>query len=149
VDRNVAAPWAPLHARAAALDPDRRTAFALACAEHLVATEASRREDELRAIVHDGWDRHDVDVRRAALEERDDLDDDEVAAVALALDAVARGGPRDATLWTSGRALDAAYDRVGEHQVRAELDWQSGALELLERTDDLAAAVVELRSRAG
>lgn len=43
------AAWSSFRQRLEALDPQRQAAFALACAEHLVATEATIRETELRA----------------------------------------------------------------------------------------------------
>ena len=161
------APWSGIHARVAALTADRRGAFAMACAEHLVSLEASTRESQLRAVLADAWvvllgERGDLAERRRALAAREDLDDDEVAAVAFALDAVAELGRTDATLWAAGRAMDAAYTRVvyepgatalrplsvdtAEPVVQAELAWQAKAVGLLEGPGSLPEVVEALRS---
>lgn len=162
-----AAPWAALHARAEALPAARRACFALACAEHLVSIEAFPRERELRAVLAECWavltgGQRDLSRLRAELAAREDLDDDEVAGVAFALEAVASLGSVDATLWASGRALDAAYERVpypadatrfrplaldtAEREVQDELSWQDETLELLEGPHALPDLIARLRS---
>lgn len=156
-------PWDALRLRLEALVPQRRAAFALACAEHLVAMEATPREAELRAPLAQGWEAllgapDDLGPLHARLEERADLDDDEVAGVAFALGAV-MGGYEDAW-WAANRARDAADARVSyrepsfqpadadaaERIMQDELDWQLGAVAALEVDEPLSTVVTRLRS---
>ncbi|KRC66081.1 hypothetical protein ASE12_15740 [Aeromicrobium sp. Root236] len=97
-----------------------------------------------------------------ALEPREGLDEDEVACVYYALDGVARAGPRDATIWASQRAIDAAYARVPRSEgaatfrpldedtampvVQSEFRWQDRVLQILETNADLAEAGQQVRS---
>ena len=109
------APWDELHRRAEALPPDRRAAFALACAEHLVSITASPRQAELRVALARGWavldgGSDDLTPLRAQLEGREDVDEDDVAGVYYALGAVQ--GSADDAWWAARRASDAAYERV-------------------------------------
>ena len=160
-------PWAHLHPRVAALPSERRACFALACAERLVSLERSHREHELRAALADGWavlagEKRDLRTSQSQLESCDDADDDEVAAVAYALAAVAQDGSTDATLWAARRALDAAYERVphpegatsfrplaydtAEPVVQEEPRWQARVLSILESPADLIEVSQTLRS---
>ncbi|GAB3080104.1 hypothetical protein [Pedococcus soli] len=155
--------WDALRLRIGALAPQRRAAFALACAEHLVAMEATPREAELRAALVHGWEallgaQDDLGPLRARLEIRADLDDDEVAGVALALGAV-MGGSEDAW-WAANRARDAADARVSyrepsfrptdadaaERIMQNELNWQLDAITALEVDEPLSTVVTQLRS---
>jgi hypothetical protein len=142
---------------------DQQAAFALACAEHLVRVEASARQGELLEILATGWltlagRGKDLSALRASLETREDLDDDEVAAVALALDAVS--GCSTAAWQAVSRATDAAYERVpyppglsefrplatdtAEPVVQQELRWQTRAMATLERSENLQEAIRNL-----
>ena len=159
------APWDELHRRAEALPPDRRAAFALACAEHLVSITASPRQAELRVALARGWavldgGSDDLTPLRAQLEGREDVDEDDVAGVYYALGAVQ--GSADDAWWAARRASDAAYERVpypngasifrpleadtASLEVEYELTWQRQALEALEGHEPLPEVVARLRS---
>ena len=94
--------------------PRERTVFALACAERLV-TARRPSEDPLHEVLAMGWSvalggSGDCAAVRSEVENREDLDDDDVAAVAFALGAVI-GNPGDA--WSAAsRAIDAAFERI-------------------------------------
>jgi hypothetical protein len=160
-------PWHQIRRRLGQLPPDRQAVMALASAEHLVTLTASDREGELRRTLALGWAAlttgpRDLSELRNGLEDRDDVDDDEVAAVAFALGAV-MGSLEDAW-WTVNRCCDAAFDRVpypedttsfrpldedaGSPQVRRELEWQLAALSTAEESDSLATAIARLRPLA-
>lgn len=159
-------PWSGIHARVTALPTERRACFALGCAERLVRTEASARQTELLNDLSEGWSAllgrgRDLDERRRTLAARADLDQDEVASVAFALDAVVDGTVESA-LWASGRALDAAYARIpyppgatrarpfavdtASPVVQAELAWQADAADVMAGPDALAELVSRFRS---
>ena len=157
-------PWRELHTRVAGLDSTRGSAFALSCAEHLVAGTGSSREDVLRNALDAGWsalllaptDLSDIVTK---LEARDDLDEDEVAAVYYALKAIS--DPSHA-LYAASRAMDAAFARVpypdgapalrplaedaDSPEVQRELAWQQAALVLIEELSSLKDLARRLRS---
>ena len=105
---------------------------------------------ELREALRVGWSAAmdgsgDCQLARLAVEMRDDLDADEVAAVACALGAVC--GDDKAAWGAVSRALDAAFERVeypedarsfrpldedlATKPVQTELRWQEEALSRL------------------
>jgi hypothetical protein len=124
--------------------------FALACAERLVRTSGAPSDSDLREALRVGWSAAmdgsgDCQLARLAVEMRDDLDGDEVAAVAYALGAVC--GDDKAAWGAVSRALDAAFERVeypedarsfrpldedlATEPVQTELRWQEEALSRL------------------
>lgn len=126
------------------LSPAARAMFALACAERLV--RAAGGPDDLQTGLDAGWEvatggSADLEALRSELEEREDLDDDEVAATFFALGAAA-GSAKDCRAAAS-RAVDAAFALIPYHpeettfrpladdfaspQVQAELAWQRAA----------------------
>jgi hypothetical protein len=154
-----------LSRRLAALAPDRQACFALACADRLVAGNASPRAEELRTLLDLGWSgltngTARVTHVRAQLNAREDLDEDEVAAVAYALDSVL--GDAGGALWAARRALDAAFDRIAyvadgtsfrpladdeaEPVVQAELAWHEHALGAVESRTALPDLVARFRT---
>jgi hypothetical protein len=148
--------------RLAALSPEKRACFALACAERLVVRTSSTRQKELRTALDQGWsvlNGHggDVAALRSSFDSRSDLDDDEVAAVAYALEAVR--GDADAAYWAASRSLDAAFELVrhagsatefrplgvdaADPVVKEEVAWQERAITGAEE----AASLPELMQR--
>jgi hypothetical protein len=104
-----------LRRRLAALAVERQACFALACAKHLVEASSQARKAELLGVIARGWaallGAHDAAASmRSRLSTSNNLDDDEVAAVAFALDAV--NGVPESAYWAASRALDAAFKRV-------------------------------------
>jgi hypothetical protein len=91
-----------------------QSVFALACAERLVTAARASRDDLYEALavawpVALGGSGDCVNLR-SKVEGREDLDNDDVAAVAFALGSVI-GNPGDA--WSAGsRAIDAAFERI-------------------------------------
>ena len=159
------APHDQLRRRIEALPRLRQAAFALACAEHLVGVEASPRQTELRAAIAQGFEQlagepRDLAALREALSSREDVDQDEVAAVVFGLGAVM--GLPDSAWLTAGRALDAAYERVpypadamtfrpveqdtADPAVQQEFLWHDWAVKSLESDQDLSEIVASLRS---
>lgn len=158
--------WDEVERRIGLLAPERQAAFALACAEHLVTGERSPRQAELRSMLDQGWmalidgTPANLSHLRQVLEERDDLDDDEVAAVAYALGAVS--GSVDDARWGAGRGRDAAYGRVPypedartfrpleedtqSPEVQAELAWQRSAVSQSEDAGSLADLIAQFRA---
>lgn len=123
--------------RLAALTSEKRACFALACAERLVARSPHDRQQELRTALEQGWSvlkghEGDVAVVRTSFDSRSDLDDDEVAAVAYALEAVR--GDADAAYWAASRSLDAAFELV---------DYPASATEFRQLAVDAADPVVK------
>jgi len=156
------APWQRIRDRLSALPVPGRAVFALACAERLVACRTSERAPGLRAALTQGWSavlvgQGNLAHLRREFGTRPDLDDDEVAAVAYALQAV--DGSPDAAWWAASRGMDAAFENVAgsevvseyraleidaaEPVVQAELEWQRAVLDQLE----LAGPTEELVSR--
>jgi hypothetical protein len=154
-----------LRRRIVALPPLLQAVFALACAEHLVSLEASPRQATLRAAIDRGFEQlagesGDLAALHAALSGREDVDDDEVAAVVFALGAVL-GRPNSAW-WTADRSLDAAYDRAphpvkaamfrpleddtADPSVQQEISWQTEAVKALENGPDWGDIAASLRS---
>jgi hypothetical protein len=159
------APWAALHARASGLGPERRAAFALACAEHLVRITGAK--PDLLITTAEGWaalagGTADLPDRIVELDTRSDCDDDDVACVAHALETVVSPQPAQNVLGAVDGAIAAAYDRVPypegatafrplsedtrDPAVQQELTWQARTLTILERVDDFAEACARLRS---
>lgn len=156
--------WAEMQRRLGRLPAERQAVVALAGAERLVGVTASVRESELRLLLAQGWaavtGSRDLSRLREGLLERDDLDDDEVAAVTFALGAV-MGSVQDAW-WAVSRCLDAAFDRVpypddatsfrpveedaASPGVRREMEWHLAALSVAEESDSLPAAIERLRA---
>jgi hypothetical protein len=157
-------PWSDIRDRLERLHQQRRAAFALVCAEHLVRSAATATTLDLRGSVDKGWaalinGQLDPEVRQR-LVESDDLDEDEVAAVAYALGAVS--GQTEDGWWAVSRCMDAAFDRVpypdgarifrpleldaASHEVQQELRWQLIALDMVEEPGELAALVPRLRA---
>jgi len=141
--------------------------LALACAERLVSVDSADRHDALREALDTAWDAlrtgHTEGAAELAarLEERDDVDDDPVAAATFALQAVA--GRPEAARWGADRGIDDAYERV-PHQpgvrvafgpldedtasevVQQELRWQLAAADVVARAkspDEVKAWVQE------
>lgn len=159
-------PWAALHVGVSALEPERRAAFALACAEHLVRLNSDK--PELLGSIADGWavlagQARDLTTDLAELDARGDADDDEVACVRHALNAVAHPDADQSPLWASDRAIAAAYEQVPYAEnasifrslsddakssiVQGELRWQAKTLATFEETTSLSEACRTLRSR--
>jgi len=126
------------------LSPAARAMFALACAERVV--RAAGRSDELRATLDAGWTvasggSAELARLRSELDDREDLDDDDLAATYFALGAAA-GSAKDCRAAAS-RAMDAAFalvpygpaettfhplaDDAATAPVQAELAWQQAA----------------------
>lgn len=160
-------PWAILHARASALATDRRAAFALACAEHLVRLASTK--PDLLVKIADGWpvlagDMRDLSDHLVELDTRSDGDEDDVACVAYALETVVRPHSSASVLWAMGRAVDAAYERVPypegaisfrrlsadtmDPAVQKELARQANTLTVAEDVIDFADACQQLRARS-
>jgi hypothetical protein len=158
-------PWQQIRRRLAQLPPERQAVVALASAEHLVALSAPPDQEELRRFLALGWaalktGHPDLSGSRDELLNRDDVDDDEVAAVAFALGA-AMGSVNDAW-WAVNRCGDAAFDRVpylddstsfrplsddaASPQVQREVAWQQATLSLVEESASLATAIHRLRA---
>lgn len=161
-DSSTTGPLGPFHAvwdQVLTLPPTLQAMFALACAERLV--RAADRTGELRATLEAGWTvarGGSVDLARlqAELEERDDLDDDDVAATFFALGAAA-GDPR-ACRAAAARARDAAFalaedgtafrplsNDAASPVVQAELAWQESAAAMLAADGPTGAVVAWLR----
>ena len=159
-------PWAALHVGVSALEPERRAAFALACAEHLVRLNSDK--PELLDSIGDGWvvlagQTRDLTTDLAELDARSDADDDAVACVRHALGAVAHPDADQSPLSASDRAMAAAYEQVPYAEnastfrslsddaknsiVQGELRWQAKTLATLEKTTSLSEACRTLRSR--
>lgn len=156
-------PWAALHARVSALEPDRQAAFALACAEHLVRRDSDK--PELLESIAAGWAvltgrAQDLMARLIDLDARSDIDEDDVACVRYAVGAVASPGADRSPLWASDRAIAAAYEKVPyadagtfrslsddsmDPSVREELEWQAKALAVLEGAATLSEACEKLQ----
>jgi hypothetical protein len=150
-----------LRSKLAQLPSNERAVFALACAERTVRTAGGQSEQAMNDALALGWSAvlggpGDCGPPRASLQQRDDLENDEVAAVFYALGAVL--GRADDAWWAATRAMDAAFER-GERQpakrrlrkrdkaapsdaVQLELIWQREALQLLAR-DGAAGGVVQ------
>lgn len=161
---DVPAPWEEVQARVRALPSDALAVFALAVAERLVA-HSRPEHDELRSALAVGWGLAlngdgPWQAVREELEQRSDLDEDDVAAVYLALGAAA-GSAEDAE-WAAQRGIDAAFDRVPYPEgltvfrplevdtahavVQEELHWQMTALDLLESAGATPDIVDRLRA---
>jgi hypothetical protein len=155
----------PLRRRIEALPPLRQAVFALACAERLVSLEASPRQAALHAAIAQGFEQlagetRDLAALHAALSGREDVDDDEVAAVVFGLGAVM--GLPDSAWSTAGRAFDAAYERVSypvdattfrpleedtaDPAVQQEISWQEDAVKALESDQHWSEIAASLRS---
>jgi hypothetical protein len=97
------------------LPPQAQVVFALACAARLVRASGAASQRDMDEALAVGWSvalggAGDCQAVCSTLEPRDDLDNDEVAAVAYALGAVI-GESEDA--WAvASRAIDAAFERV-------------------------------------
>lgn len=151
-------------ARLAALTDVQAVWMALACAERLLGRASPDQQSVLRDALTSAWESlATADSERAAtlaavLEERDDLDDDPVAAVFYALEAVA--GVPDAAGWGAARGIDDAFERVpypdgatgfrpleedtATETVQQELRWQMLAADVVSGSataDDVMAWV--------
>jgi hypothetical protein len=148
-------------ARLAALTDAQTVWMALACAERLAAADTAARGHVQREALDTAWNEltatHTelLGVLVESLEARDDVDDDPVATVVYALQAVA--GVPGAARWAAQRCIDAAFERVSYppgvttfrslHEdaaadvVKEELQWQIAIAEYLTR----ATTVEEVR----
>jgi hypothetical protein len=128
--------------RLAALTDDRAVWMALACAERLLARASADQQAVLRDALSSAWealaaaDRTRAAALAAVLEERDDLDDDPVASVYFALEAVA--GTPDAAGWGAARGIDDAFERV---------PYPDGATEFRPLVEDAATETVQQELR--
>ena len=129
-------------ARLAALTDVQSVWLSLACAERLLARASDEQRGVLRDALDTAWDAlAAADPARAAslaavLEQRDDLDDDPVASVFFALEAVA--GVPDAAGWGAARGIDDAFERV---------PYPDGATEFRPLEEDTATETVQLELR--
>ncbi len=128
-----------------------RAGFALACAR----LQATLTDPALAAALEAGWealsgDRDDVVQIVKQLGQRQDLDDDHVAATYYALSAVQGDG--EAAWWSASRALDAAFAAVDDQEefrplaedaqretVLAELGRQEELLRIAEEMEEQQA----------
>jgi hypothetical protein len=138
--------------------------FALAAVERLV-TRSAPEQEALCAALEVGWqlvEHGDLPWQtvREELEQRPDVDDDEVAAVCFALGAA--GGSAEDAEWAAQRCMDAALERVSHLDdtgafrplladtsslvVREELHWQTTALDVLERDGANTDTIDRLRA---
>jgi hypothetical protein len=153
-----------LRSKLAELASNAQAVFALACAERTVRATGGDSERAMDDPLALGWSAvlggpGECGPARASVQARDDLENDEVAAVFYALGAVL-GRPDDAW-WAATRAMDAAFER-GERKpakrrllprdksapsetVQLELLWQREALQLLAREGASPTAIVRLR----
>ena len=153
--------------RFAALTHTQAVWVALVCAERLVSGDTADRHDALREALDTAWDAlrtrqtESAAALAARLEDRDDVDDDPVAATTFALQAVA--GMPEAARWGADRGIDDAFERV-PHQpgvrvafgpldpdtasevVQQELRWQLAAADVVSHAkspDEVKAWVQE------
>jgi hypothetical protein len=161
---DVLRPWEEVRARVRALPARARAVFALAAAERLLSC-CRPGDDALGSALAVGWrvalsGGGPWQAVRDELEQRPDLDDDEVAAVFFALGAAA-GSAEDAE-WTARRCADAAYGRVpypegatefrplgvdtSDAVVQEELLWQETALDLIEESGAAPEVIDRLRT---
>lgn len=152
-----------IRSRVLGLPVEAKGVLALACAQRVVRANGKEFAD-IEDVLNSGWSvvqfgQGDCASLRRALESREDLDDDPIAAAAYAMGAV--DGDAEAAWWATSRLLDSAFERVpypaeatsfrpvaedAQHEtVRQELRWIDEALSLLEQQGATRGVIDHLR----